>query len=128
MSADTDFDDIAEFEPEGPYPHARFWLFYHVSLKGLQAGAIAGMSTFVLRIPSLIRAFRKQRNKKQRPNHRKYSNQVSAFETPLGTLQRCMFHGCMHAFSIGMLVASYHLSYMPLDLVEDRTYRIFNTA
>eukprot|EP01084_Bolivina_argentea_P058161 106209_1 len=113
-----------EFEPDEPMPYPRFWLFYHVALKGLQAGSIAGLATFALRIPSLIKSS-KQNNIKQNKfklNQRK----ISAYETPLGTLQRCIFHGTMHAFLAGCMVATYHLSYMSLDIVQDRTFRIFN--
>eukprot|EP00483_Globobulimina_turgida_P001956 UN01958 len=121
MAVIDEFD--VDFEPEAPMANPRFWFFYHVGLKGLQAGSVAGLATFVLRIPSLMKLSQKNNAKR---NKFKLGHQISAFETPIGTLQRCMFHGTMHAGFIGCLIATYHLSHMSLDIVEDRTYRIFN--
>eukprot|EP01084_Bolivina_argentea_P058160 106208_1 len=113
-----------DFKQEEPIPYPWFWLFYLVSLKGLQAGSIAGLAMFALRMIVFLITSPKQNNTKQNKFKLNHKN-ISAYETPLATLQRCIFHGTMHAFTVGCMVAAY-LSYMSFDMVKDRTYRIFN--
>eukprot|EP01084_Bolivina_argentea_P047741 87985_1 len=66
------------------------------------------------------------KRKKYYQNQPNDDQKRSAYQSPIGILQRCIFHGSMHAFVVGSVVALYHLSYMSLDLVQDRTYRILN--
>lgn len=54
----------------------------------------------------------------------KQASPVSSHESAIGTLQRCMFHGCMHAFLTGSCVATYHLAFMSKEAAEDISYRI----
>ena len=45
-----------EWEPEAGPTNPRLWLFYHVAMKGLQAGAISGLAIYILRIPSMAKS------------------------------------------------------------------------
>eukprot|EP01083_Nonionella_stella_P080154 220108_1 len=94
------------------------WLIYHVNLKAIQVGSMAGVTAFILKAPVLIQsAFSTKSIKANNDNDEYYT---------VRRLRKHLLQAFVCAIMGGMTVTLYNWITLRHDVLEDRVYRIIH--